>query len=409
MRVWNKNFIILWQGQMISDLGNIIFNLTLGFWVLNEFPRNLLLFGVIMALVAIPRILLGSYGGSFADSHDRKTILITTDLIRGVLFIFAGLGIMYSFLPIWVSVAIGIISGICSAFITPAIASSVPDLVKTENLARANSARSFAIALTQLIGNPVGVTLFVALGAPVVFVLTGFGFLYAAITQYFLTIPKHTHTVEKKNLINEITVGMRFTLAQKGLRTLVFTGMSINFFSFMGLFLLMPLFKENPDFGEKAYGVVMVALMIGVLVSSISLSIFKVKSKYRAAVTSTALIVMVGGMIIASISNSFVIILIFAFFVGAANAIVNVMIQLVAQITVDSENRGKVFGVMGTVIDGLSPIAMLLGVLIGSVVGSRQTIVAAFIMAGICVFPSMFNKSFRKFVNSEPIHSEEVN
>ncbi|MEI6602382.1 MAG: MFS transporter, partial [Clostridia bacterium] len=125
MRVWNKNFIILWQGQMISDLGNIIFNLTLGFWILNEFNKNLLVFGGVMALVAIPRIFLGSFGGTFADKHDRKKILITTDLIRGVLFTFAGLGIMYRFLPIWASVVIAIISGVCSAFISPAIASSV--------------------------------------------------------------------------------------------------------------------------------------------------------------------------------------------------------------------------------------------------------------------------------------------
>ena len=407
MRVWNKNFIILWQGQMISDLGNIIFNLTLGFWILNEFNKNLLVFGGVMALVAVPRIFLGSFGGTFADKHDRKKILITTDLIRGVLFTFAGLGIMYRFLPIWASVVIAIISGICSAFISPAIASSVPELVHVDDLEKANSARNFSIALAQLIGNPVGATLFVALSAPVVFILTGIGFLYAALTQYFLAIPKHTHVVEKKNMIQNITEGMRFTMRQKGLRTLVFTAMSINFFSFMGLFLLMPFFKENPALGEVRYGQVMVALMVGVLLSSVLLSVFKVKSKYRARVTSAALIVMVGGMIIASLSNTFEVIMFVAFFVGAANAVVNVMIQLIAQITVDSENRGKVFGVMGTVIEGLSPIAMLLGVAVGSLIGTRETIVAAFVMAGVFVFPSMFNKSFRKFINTEPKQIEE--
>jgi len=407
MRIWNKNFIILWQGQMISDLGNIIFTLTLGFWVLSEFNNNLLIFGVVMAIVAVPRIFLGSFGGTFADSHDRKKILITTDLIRGVLFTFAGLGIMYKFLPIWASVVIAVISGVCSAFISPAIASAVPELVMMEDLAKANSARNFAIALTQLVGNPLGVALFVALGAPIVFIFTGIGFLYAALTQYFLKIPKHTHIVVKKSFIQDISEGMRFTMKQKGLRTLVFTAMSINFFSFMGLFLLMPFFKENPALGEIRYGQVMVALMVGVLLSSVLLSVFKVKSKYRATTTGTALAVMVGGMIIASLSNTFEVIIVVAFFVGAANAVVNVMIQLIAQITVDSENRGKVFGVMGTVIEGLSPIAMILGVTVGSFFGTRQTIVAAFVMAGVFVFPSMFNKSFRKFINTEPKQIEE--
>ena len=407
MSIWSKNFILLWQGQLISDFGNIIFNLSLGFWILDKFHNNLLIFGGIMATLAIPRIILGSFGGSFADKHDRKKILITADLIRGTLFTIAGLGIIFNFLTIYVIFVFGLISGVCGAFITPAIASSVPDLVRVDDLAKANSARNFGIALTQLIGNSAGAVLYVAIGAPYVFLFTGIAFLYASASQYFLRIPKHTHNIVKKDFFIEITEGLKFTMANKGLKKLVFTGMSINFFSFMGLFLLMPLFKENPLFGEIKYGLVMVSIMVGALLASVALSVFKVKDKYRAAVTGSALSMMIGGMIIASLLNQFEIIIVFAFFVGASNAVLNVMIQLVAQITVDAENRGKVFGVMSTVIEGLTPLAMLLGVIIGSLIGSRQTIVGAFVMAGVCVLPPMLNKSFRTFINSEPKQIEE--
>ena len=90
-KLWNKDFAILWQGQLISDLGNGIFNAILGFWVL-DITGSELLMGTVMACLSIPRVLFGPFAGTFADRHSRKWIIVVADLVRGVMFAAVGGG-----------------------------------------------------------------------------------------------------------------------------------------------------------------------------------------------------------------------------------------------------------------------------------------------------------------------------
>lgn len=36
MKLWNKNFFLLWQGQLVSVFGDALYSMALGFWVLQE-------------------------------------------------------------------------------------------------------------------------------------------------------------------------------------------------------------------------------------------------------------------------------------------------------------------------------------------------------------------------------------
>jgi MFS transporter, DHA3 family, macrolide efflux protein len=82
-RLWNRNFALLWVGQTISNLGNPAFNIGAMFWLMEK-TGSASLMGLLMTAAMIPGVLLGPFGGTFADRHSRVRIIIWADLISGL-------------------------------------------------------------------------------------------------------------------------------------------------------------------------------------------------------------------------------------------------------------------------------------------------------------------------------------
>lgn len=406
-RLWNKNFSILWSGQLVSDFGNAAFSVALGFWVLEMTKTaampggNTALMGLILACFALPNVLLGPVAGAFADRHDRKRIIVLTDCLRGVLFALFGVTVLLKVFPFYMIFPLAILEGSLASFFSPAMSSSIPDIVPTDDLTRANSARSFSSTLTQLMGNSLGGVLYAMLTAPVLILFNGLSFLFASFAQLFMAVPKHAASRERKHIFHDVMEGIRYTFSNRGIRTLVLTGMLINFFAVCGTTMLTPLFNSEPGFGKEMYGLAMGTLMAGAIVGMLVLSILKLKPSMRSSFFSVAMMVMVTAMVPFGLVRNVAWMFPLAFIAGLSNAIVNVLIQTVMQVTVPSENRGKVFGILGTVMGGLQPIAMAASGAIAQVVGLRPTIVGSFAIMVLAVLPLLFDRSFKRFINTE--------
>ena len=82
-RLMNKNFFLLWQGQFVSRLGSQAYMIAMMFW-LKHATGSATLMGTLMMLSMLPMVLLGPFGGTFADLHSRKKIIVVSDLVFGV-------------------------------------------------------------------------------------------------------------------------------------------------------------------------------------------------------------------------------------------------------------------------------------------------------------------------------------
>ena len=122
-KLWNMNFLLLWQGQLVSNFGDSVYDIALGFWILAKTGSTGLM-GILMATAVIPRVFLSPIAGTFVDRHNRKNILIITDLIRGVVISFVGIAALMNVIKIWMVLLGGIILGICGSFFNPAVQSS---------------------------------------------------------------------------------------------------------------------------------------------------------------------------------------------------------------------------------------------------------------------------------------------
>ena len=82
-KLFNKNLILLWQGQFISLLGTEIVTIVVILW-LKENTGLATLMGLSTALFTLSTVIFSPLGGSFADRHSRKLIIVSCDLIGGL-------------------------------------------------------------------------------------------------------------------------------------------------------------------------------------------------------------------------------------------------------------------------------------------------------------------------------------
>jgi MFS family permease len=400
-KLWNRNFAILWQGQLISDFGNAAFAVALGFWVLERTAGNTALMGIVEAAFAIPGVLLGPFAGTVADRLNRKWIIIAADFIRGILFTAMGAMLLFDIFPFWAIYPLAILSGSCGAFFSPAISSSIPEIVDRDDLSKANSARGLSSSLSSLLGNSLGGWLFSVLKAPLLILTNGLSFLYASVTQLFMKMPRVRREAQKQHIVKEMMDGMKYTFGSKGIRTIIFTAMFINFFAVIGMTLLTPLFQSTPEFGVAKYGYVMGCMMAGAVVGMLIFSVVKIKPDQRAGLFGTSVMVMIFALVPLGFLKNVAWMFPLAFIAGITNAIVNTMLQTIMQTTVPSAYRGKVFGVLGTVMQSLQPIAMAISGIVASIAGLRPTIICAFSLLVFASLPLLFSRSVKAFINTD--------
>jgi MFS family permease len=400
-KLWNRNFAILWQGQLISDFGNAAFAVALGFWVLERTGGNTALMGIVEAAFAIPGVLLGPFAGTVADRLNRKWIIIAADFIRGILFTSMGAMLLFDIFPFWAIYPLAILSGACGAFFSPAIASSIPEIVDRDELSKANSARGLSTSLSSLLGNSLGGWLFSALKAPLLILFNGLSFLYASTTQLFMKMPFVQRETQKQNILKDMIDGMKYTFGSKGIRTILLTAMFINFFAVVGLTLLTPLFQSTPEFGVAKYGYMMGCMMAGAVLGMLILSVVKIKPGQRAGLFGTSVMIMVCALVPVGFLKNAAWMFPLAFIAGITNAIVNTMLQTILQTTVPSANMGKVFGVLSTVMQSLQPIAMAISGIVASIAGLRPTIVCAFSLLVFASLPLLFSRNVKTFINTD--------
>ena len=153
----NRNFMLVWIGQIICQLADkIFFVLTIA--LLAKYP---LAAGVVedggrradlFLAFTLPAILLGSIGGIIVDRFPKKPIMIGSDLLRGLLTI------AIPFLPreFLILFAITFANSVIVQFFAPAEQAAIPILVKEQNLMAANALFTSTMMGAIIIGFAIG-------------------------------------------------------------------------------------------------------------------------------------------------------------------------------------------------------------------------------------------------------------
>ena len=131
----NPGFLLLWLGQLNSQLADRVFVYVLMIHAYKLTQTNV---GVSIPLLAfgIPSLLFGPLAGVYVDKWNRKGILTITSIIRGVLILLIIPLVSKSMVLIFL---VSFLIYTTMQFFAPAETASIPELVNKDDLIVANS------------------------------------------------------------------------------------------------------------------------------------------------------------------------------------------------------------------------------------------------------------------------------
>jgi len=405
-RLWNKNFLLLWQGQLVSSLGDVVYEIALGFWVLAATGSTAIM-GTLMAATTLPRILVSPAAGVWVDRSDRRWVLVWSDVVRGLAIVLVGVAALLGRAQVWMVFAGGVVMGLGSAFFGPAVGSALPDIVPRESIVRANSAFGLIGTTTGIVGNSAGGLIYQFLGAPLLFLFNGLSYLYAGLASLFIGVPRVVHASPEFHFWRDFRGGLAFVWRIAGLRDLILLAAGMNFFGNMGFILMLPMFQRTAGLGPARYGIAMAVVTAGFLVGLLALSAVAVPPRRRFAVFNAGLVITCLCWALFPLV-SFYPMLAVGLLGAACNSVVNTLISSVMQLATPAEMRGKVFSLMGTVTGGLMPLGMALGGVLAEFLPVRPIIAVCMIVPAFIAVPLFFSSPFRRFINFDPETQTEL-
>lgn len=185
--MWNRNFIMVVLGQIISLFGNAVLRFALPLYLLNQ-TGSAALFGVVSACAFIPMIVLSPVGGIFADRVNKRNIMVVLDFVTAVLVLVVILLLGKVNIVVLLLCALFILYGINGAY-QPAVQASIPALLKGEHIMQGNAVINLVSSFTGLIGPVIGGALFGFYGIMPILYVCVICFLLSAVMEIFIQIP----------------------------------------------------------------------------------------------------------------------------------------------------------------------------------------------------------------------------
>jgi len=398
-RLLNRNFLVLWQAQLVSQFGNQAFAIALTFWTA-EATRSATITGLVLMAGILPGVLLGPLTGAFADSGaSRLRIVVACDLVRGALVAALALGFVAgssTWLPTLLF-AVALLVGICNAFFDPAVSALVPDLVPGDQLEGANAFAQSSRQITVLASQGLGGILYVIVGPAMLFLIDAVSFLCAGASELLIRMPTTSAGSPRPADAGRQRVSGCFGHASEGLRYVAaFPGL-VGFLVTAALFnaLLMPMSILLPVFATRYlhadvrwYGFLLAAISAGSIAGCMLVGAARLTGRSRQVLLIASFAALASALVVLGQLQSRWIALAIAAVTGALSGIVNVLVMSILQRRTSGEYRGRVIALHTTLTRALVPVGLVAGGAVADLTGRNVPLVYA-VCGGLALASTM--------------------
>lgn len=187
----NRNFRLLWWGNVISLLGDW-FNLIASASLIASLTDSGVAISYLFLVRFVPLFVVSPFAGVIADRFSRKGILITSDLLRAVTVL--GFLLVRSPEQVWLLYVLTAVQFTLSAFFSPARSALLANVVAREDLVTANALDSFTWSTMLALGAFAGGVVAALFGLQTAFLMDAATFVLSAVVIGGMVIPGRAGT-----------------------------------------------------------------------------------------------------------------------------------------------------------------------------------------------------------------------
>ena len=354
-----KTFMVIWFGQFISMLGSALSAFGLGIWIFQK-TGSAASFAMSAVCTVLPALLFAPFAGSIADRKKRKAIILLTDSIDAFLKILIVTLLIFNKLELWMVYPLVFISGTLGTFQNPAFGASIPMLVPTDKLTRANGLLQFSSAIQNLLAPVIAGFLYPLIELKGLFIIDFVSFFFALASIAFIKIPQPLIEKTKDSLVlaalKDLKYAWKYLIQKEGLMQLIVFFAFLNFIANLSMILLGPLMMSV--YNSQAYGNVQAGIGLAMLLGGLCSSLIPdTKNKIKRILLILSLC-SIGPIISGTTLNRIIITAGFFIFMFPV-PYVNTLLMSIFQIKIERNVLGRVGALMTAILAAITPIAYL--------------------------------------------------
>ncbi len=370
----NRNYGLLWWGQLVSEMGNRFHWIAVSLWVY-ALTGSASTVSIAISSMFAGSLFVGLWAGVLVDRLNRKAILIVSDLVRAILvalipsLVHMNMALVY-FDLILISAA--------TAFFRPALFGIIPSVVSRKELMPANSFFSAMDSGTDILGPALAGILAYKYGYAPLLYIDAVTYLVSGLCALAMSIgptQRGSGTAKVQTLTGELIEGLRYIRRdnlQWGLFMLIFPAYLVG----AGLNSLQtPLAKGVVGITDAQFGTFNSVWGVGFTVASLILGWFGTRLRKS--------LIILGGFFLAflatgamGLSRSFEFLMITAFVVGFANTLYYVGIITVVMEYTPADLIGRVTSSRQAAIGLVKVVSPLVFGALADGIGVRTSMVA---------------------------------
>jgi MFS family permease len=373
----HRNFLLLWSGQTVSEMGSAVTQLALPLTAVIVLRASTFQVGALTAAAYAAFALIALPAGAIVDRRAKRRLMIWCDAARVLIIGSVPLAAAFGALTLGQLYAVAISAGVCTVFFDVSYQSYLPALITTEDLVDGNGKLGATQSFAQVVGPGLGGGLVGLFGAARAMSADAISYAVSVASLLAIRAPEEPpHPKNRQKLRKEIAEGLSFVLRDPILRKIVACTGTANLFFTMAtalqiIFLVRVLHVRPADTGL----LIAVASLGGVAGGALSGRLGRLIGSAR-IIWFSMLIIPLPSLLIPLAEPGWRVVL---FPIGYASAAFAGVVYNVAQVSYRQaicppRLLGRMNAAVRWVVWGTIPLGGLLGGTFGTVLGVRATL-----------------------------------